>query len=403
MRLERVGGVRVGQAAGRPQPGQHVGGGAAGQRGARGGEHAGAEPGAAERDPALEAHRHAVALEHLAEHAGLGRPAAHEHGDVLGQDARAGQLEDLGGHELRLGALAARLQQPHRAVRRPAAGGRLEQAALEVVQGVAGVGRVVLGAVLEQLVALGQRLEQLDGGGPVGERRAARLVGERHAHVGVAGERLDGVPLERRQVVEPVQEDRAGAPGGGALAQGVERRPRQALAVDGAEALEAAVVGGEHGGELARVGGRLGPVAQRLREARGADERAAELREQRPGGGGEAGSAGRAGQHLEPGVGDRRADHPLARDRPQDAGAGSGRLRDRAHEPVEGQDLGAEHDALGGQLALVVLDVGRRGNDEHRVAREGGAEALQHGAGLGGVGGSGDQREGHRGPHRVAR
>ena len=181
MGVERVGRVRVGQPAGRPQPGQQVGGGAAGQGGAGAREHAGAEPRPAERDAPLEADRHAVAVEHLAQHSRLGRAAADEHGDVLGTHAGAGQLEDLGGDQLGLGALAARLQQPHGAVRRAPAGVRLEQAALEMVQRFAGVGRVVLGAVGEQLVPLGQRLEQLDRRRAAGERRAAGLVGERDA------------------------------------------------------------------------------------------------------------------------------------------------------------------------------------------------------------------------------
>ena len=177
-----------------------------------------------------------------------------------GTHARAGQLEDLGGDQLGLRALAACLQQPDRAVRRPLAGFGLEQAALEVVQGVAGVRRVVLGPVVEQLVALGERLEQLDGRRPAGERRAAWLVGERDADLGVAGERLHGVALERRQIVEAVQEHRAAAPRGRAVAQRVERRPRQALGVDGPEPLEPPVVRGEQRGELRGMGRRLIPV-----------------------------------------------------------------------------------------------------------------------------------------------
>ena len=44
---------------------------------------------------------------------------AHEHRDLLRRDAVAHQLEHLGADDLRLGALAARLQQPHGAVGRP--------------------------------------------------------------------------------------------------------------------------------------------------------------------------------------------------------------------------------------------------------------------------------------------
>ncbi len=259
--------------------------------------------------------------------------------------------------------------------------------------------RVVLGAVVQQLVALGQRLEQLDGRRPPGERGAAGLVGERHADVGVAGERLDRVALERRQVVEPVEEHRPAAPRGRALAQRVERRPREPLGVDRAEPLEPPVVGGVERGELAGVGRRRRPSRARARANRaGLDQRPAELGEQRSRGAGEAGRRGRAGQHVEPRVRDRRAHDALARDRAEHARAHAGGLGDPAHEPRERRDLGAEHDPLGRQLALVVLDVGRRRHDEHRLARQRGPEALEHGAGLGGVRGSGDQREGHDGP-----
>ena len=129
-------------------------------------------------------------------------------------------------------------------------------------------GRVVLGAVVQQLVALGQRLEELDRRRPARERRPPGLVGERDADVGVPGQRLDRVALERRQIVEAVEEHRPAAPGRGALAQGVERRARQPLEVDRLEALEPAVVGGVQGRELERVGRSLAarlPVADRAR------------------------------------------------------------------------------------------------------------------------------------------
>ena len=62
--------------------------------------------------------------------------------------------------QLGLGALAPRFEQPDGAVGRPPSGGRLEQAALEVVQRAAGGRRVVLGPVGQELVALGQRPQQ---------------------------------------------------------------------------------------------------------------------------------------------------------------------------------------------------------------------------------------------------
>ena len=49
-----------------------------------------------------------------------------------------------------------------------------------------------------------------------------------------------------------------------------------------------------------------------------------------------------------------------------------------------------------------MVHVGRRGHDEQGILRAQRAQALEHGAGLGGVGGSGDEGQWH-GPHRVAR
>ena len=91
---------------------------AAGQRGARARQHTGAEPRAGERHAAVVADRDAVAGEHLREQRGRAGVAAQQHRDVGRLDPLAHQLEHRGADELGLGALAAGLQQPHRAVRR---------------------------------------------------------------------------------------------------------------------------------------------------------------------------------------------------------------------------------------------------------------------------------------------
>ena len=109
-------------------------------------EHAGAEPGARERHAPRVPDRDPVGAEDLGEQRRAARPAD-EHRDLLRRDAVAHQLEHLGADELRLGALAAGLQQPHRAVGRPLLAAGLEQAALEVVQGGAGRAGVVIGAL----------------------------------------------------------------------------------------------------------------------------------------------------------------------------------------------------------------------------------------------------------------
>ena len=371
--LEPVGGAGIREPAWGAQPGQQVGGGAARKRRAGRGEDSGAESRPGERDAAVEADRHAVVLEHLRRHLGLGGAAAHEHRDVVGQHAGAGQLQHLGGDELGLGALAARLEQPDRPVGRDAAGAGLEQAALEVVERRAGGGGVVLGAVGQQFVAVGERFEQLDGRRPAGERRPPGLVGERDAHLGVAGQRLDGVALQGRQVVEAVEEHRPTAPGGRPLAQSIERRPRQALAVDHPQALQLPVIGRVQRGELLRMGGGLAggdPVAHRAREPRRAHERAAELGEQRARCRREAGRRCRALQRPEARACHGGAHHALARDPAEHLRTHRGRLGDHPDQPRERRDVRAEHHPLGRELAPVVVGVRGRRDDEHGLARQ---------------------------------
>ena len=179
-----------------------------------------------------------------------------------------------------------------------------------------------------------------------------------------------------------------------------ERRapPREALAIDHAEAIEPAVVGGVERSKLLRVRGRLaggGPVAHRAllivrgRRASGpaprttrplpprsrapppsAPARGAEAAPPRPG----PHARARRGPSLfgrTPFVSATTADQAeiaatsAPRTMPWDAArAGSGRRR-------------------------------RRRDDQHRLARRRAPEALEHGARLGGIGRSGDQSQGH--------
>ena len=214
-----------------------------------------AEAGLAERGAALVGDRDAVGVEDLGEELARGA-AAHQHGDVLGGHAVAQQLQHGGADELGLGAFAARFEQAHGAVGRDAAARRLEQPALEVVQGAAGALGVVLAARFEREVLAGQRLEQLDGGGAAGERGAAGLVRhrDRQLRVGVADERLHEVQLGGQQLVEAVQEERAAVP---RLPRGVQGQVGKAVGVDGLQRLQAGVVGRVQRGELAGVGRRV--------------------------------------------------------------------------------------------------------------------------------------------------
>ena len=102
-----------------------------------------------------------------------------------------------------------------------------------------------------------------------GEGRPAGLEGQRQHDLGAdgVGQRVDDVALQRREVVEPVQEDRRRAPAARVLAQRVERGGDVLWTVAAAGALLGATVGEDERAELLgeagarRLAGR--PVAQR--------------------------------------------------------------------------------------------------------------------------------------------
>ena len=75
---------------------------------------------------------------------------------------------------------------------------------------------------------------------------------------------------------------------------------------------------------------------------------------------------------------------------------------DRLQEPVEGHHGRPEDQALGGQLPAVRLDVGRPRDDEQAAAPGAGALGVEGTARLRGVGGTGDEVQGHAGRDSVA-
>ena len=124
---------------------------------------------------------------------------------------------------------------------------------------------------------------------------------------------------------------------------------------------------------------RAGSTSERCSSANSAPAATAKPRRRR-----------RGGEPLQVGVGDRRPHDPLARDPAERARGHAGDPPDLAHQPVEGQHLRAEHDAAGRQLLPVVRHVGGGRHHQQRLAVQHGAQALEHVAGLGGVGGAGD-------------
>ena len=357
--VQRVGDVRVGEPARRAQPGQQVGR-AAAERRARARQHAGAEPGVRERRPPVARHR----ARRRPRAPGRARRRRRARAPRCPRAAMPSphQLEHRGADELGLGALAARLQQPDRAVRRrgaarPARTARARGGAARRARGR----RVVLGAVLEDHVSLGERLEQLDRRRAAGERGAARLVGERDADVGVAGERLDRVALQRASG----RRTRRGTPAGRARRQAARaarraprararrRRPRRAPRAGGGRPSRAARARPRAAGPRRSPPSRAPPRVKRA----GADQRAAELGEQRrrapPA---KPGRRGRPGQRVQVGRPRRRRGRAGSRaSRPERrAPAAAATAGDVAHQPRKVTTSAPNDDPRGRQLTCVV-------------------------------------------------
>jgi hypothetical protein len=113
--LEAVGQRRLGELAGRAQPGEEVVGAAAGQRAAQERNDAAAERGVADADPAVERERDLELAEDLRDERRVVARLAQDDRDVLGREAAfADQAGDMGGDELEFGALAPAFEQLQR-------------------------------------------------------------------------------------------------------------------------------------------------------------------------------------------------------------------------------------------------------------------------------------------------
>ena len=245
--LELIGEMRGAQASGGPEVGDEVRGRALGGGAPEQGEQPAAERGVPERDGPLEREGDAVGLVDLFDQARVGGRIAHHDRHLARRDPILERAQHLGARELHLGALAAGevegdgvartgggrrgpgMDRPGRGetggrgfrgggdridVPRGLAGGRdPEQTTLDQRQARSGLRRVVRAARRELDVLLGELRQQ-------GERRRrgakgepARLEGQRHRHLRAhpVGQGLDRIELDRGEVVEAVDEDRARA------------------------------------------------------------------------------------------------------------------------------------------------------------------------------------------------
>ena len=398
--LEAIGEPGALQLARGAQPGEQVVRAAGAQRAAQQGDDPAPERGVPGDDRALQRVGDLERPEDLRQQRGVLARLAQDDRDVLGREALLGdQARDVRGDQLELGALAAALQQQQGVARigRPARGG-LEQRALERVQRRA---RVVLGE-RRQLDVLGpEGHELLEGLAAPRERRPAGLVGQGHRdrRAGVDGQRLDRVALDRREVVEAVQQHGRRAPARGLQAQRVERGLVVQDAIAALDRPQPVAVGAVQPGELLGVDRArrlaLAPCPHGGPPAPGLDALLLELRDEAQQRLDEAGGARRRRERLEADPSDRSTGHALAGQAGERSAPHPGPARDLAHESREGHDAHPEDHAGPRQLAAVMVDVGERRHHENRIVIERGAVGAQHEAGLLGVGGTGDERERH--------
>ncbi len=145
-----------------------------------------AEPSVPERYRAVDRERDVVGAEDLLEQRRVLVGAAQHDGDVARLDAVAQQVEQARAGELDLGTLAGRGMELDRGAGVDRVGLVLEQAALDVVQGGARLGRVVVVERSQHGLARAELEQLLVQGGDALEGRAAALERQRGDHVHAA-------------------------------------------------------------------------------------------------------------------------------------------------------------------------------------------------------------------------
>ncbi|CAB4882700.1 unannotated protein [freshwater metagenome] len=219
-RLEPVGELWIVEPPRQPQPNEQVGSAAVRERCPQHRDQRSSQRGVTERHATLERDRHAGLGEDPFDQRSGRLRIGQRHRDVLGSDAAGDRFARSLGQQLKLGALAAAIEQGDRIARIRALAGRFEERALEVVQRRARLRLIVLGERRQPLVTVGNRGEvpESPGAGAV-EIIAIVFVRQRDRHRRDPGQRLDNVQLDRRQVVESVEENRPFCPAARLLEQ----------------------------------------------------------------------------------------------------------------------------------------------------------------------------------------
>ena len=321
--------------------------------------------------------------EHGLERRSIALDGGDDHGDLLGPGAVADRAEQLVSDQLECPAPSGAGEEPDRRSDRLLLGARLEQRPLEVGEGRGGELRRTWRKLLDspggERCEVAGRARQRGKGGP------ARLVGERDADLGAAGQRLEQRPLGGSQVFEAVREHGLAVPGGEIGAKPLARIPAQQVSIPEPDAVELRAVGGEEDGQVAVEVGRVEEPALELGERR--EERIGEARETNRGG--ELGTAPAGAGHGA--AGDQRALR-TARDG-LCAGVAAGNPLEQV---VERPDRAAEQAARPfEQVALDAGDVRPVRHDQKRLVVEAGQIALEQERDLARVCGPCNQAECH--------
>ncbi len=216
------------------------------------------------------------------------------------------------------------------------------------------------------------------------EHRPPWLIGERDAHVGTPGERLEQRPLGAGQVLESVRIDRLVVPGGEVRLQPLGRATAQEIAIPEVEPVELGAVGRVQGRELAVHVLRI--EQSRLELADRAHELVGEPTESR-----------RRGEAVQRRSGEQAPHEQCALRRRDEATRAGGVEGDALEEIVECADRAAEERGLpGNELTLDPIDVRPVRHDENRLPIEGGQIAVEQALDLARVGRPRDETQRHR-------
>ncbi len=344
--------------------------------------------------------RDPVGAEHLLHQRRVAGRVAEHHRHVAGRSTGAQHGDDLGAAQFQLGPLAAGAVQGDRLTGFGPRAPGLKEGPLQGVQRLARALFVVVADGVQLHLLGGYLLQPLAQRGGGLERLAAGLEGQRDHHVGlgVDGQLLDRAELQLGEVVEAVDEHRRARPRRRMGPQRGQRPPGEQVVVHQPGRVQTLAVAPVQLADLLGVRAPrpiARPAAERLDQSRRLHHRALQFGDESQRGAGEPRPAGGVGQHREAGAADRVLGHQLLLELGRHPGVVARTPGDHPRQVREAHHLGTERSPGVGQLAAAVLHVLERGHHQHRLLIQAIAQRSKHGTRLGGVGGTGYERQGH--------